>query len=82
MMLDETRPHSLVQGSLFGFAPPEQDLRREKLMGVLDHANQKWGRGTMGIGEGGIKEQRAWAMQRDMLSPRYTTNWNELREVT
>lgn len=82
VMLDDIRPRSLVQGSLFGSAPPEQDLRREKLMSVLDHANQKWGRGTMGIGEGGIKEQRSWAMQRGMLSPRYTTNWDELREVT
>jgi DNA polymerase V len=67
---------------LFDGQPPEQDLRREKLMGVLDKANTKWGGGTMRIGSAGVRAARAWTMRREMLSPAYTTDWNQLREVT
>lgn len=71
-----------MQGSLFDALPPEEDLRREKLMGVLDKANSKWGRGTLGIGSAGVKGARTWTMQRGMLSPCYTTRWDELRTVS
>jgi len=79
VMLDDLRPRGLCQGSLFDTQPAAQDLLREKLMGVLDKANGKWGRGAMGVGV--IKDQKGWAMNRGMLSPRYTTCWRELREV-
>ena len=68
-MLDAIRPKELAQGSLFDALSPEQDLKREKLIGVLDKANTKWGRGTMGIGSAGVRAPREWAMQRGMLSP-------------
>lgn len=79
VMLDDLRPRGLQQGSLFDTQPPAQDLRREKLMGVLDKANGKWGRGSIGVGV--VKDQKGWAMNRDALSPRYTTCWDELRVV-
>lgn len=82
VMLDDLRPRGLVQSGLFDTAPPAQNLRREKLMGVLDTANAKWGRGSMGIGAAGVKKQEAWGMQRGNLSPRYTTDWDELRVVS
>jgi DNA polymerase V len=82
VMLDDLRPRGLVQGGLFDAPAPEQGVRREALMGVLDAANKKWGRGSMGIGAGGVKTQDGWGMQRGNLSPRYTTNWDELRVVT
>lgn len=82
VMLDDIRPKGVMQGSLFDALPPEEDLRREKLMGVLDQANSKWGRGTLGIGSAGVRGARAWAMQRGMLSPCYTTRWDELRTVS
>jgi DNA polymerase V len=80
--LDDLRPRGMQQGSLFDAQPPAQDLRREKLMSVLDKANTKWGRGTMGVGSAGVKSQKGWAMNRGMLSPRYTTCWDELRVVS
>jgi DNA polymerase V len=46
-MLMELGERGVVQGSLFDAPPPAQDLRREKLMGVLDKANGKWGRGSL-----------------------------------
>lgn len=81
VMLDDLRERGVVQGSLFNTAPPEEDLRRETLMRVLDRANAKWGRGTLGIGSAGVKGERDWTMRREMLSPRYTTCWDELRVV-
>lgn len=81
VMLDDLRPRSLVQGSLFNALPEKQDHRRERLMALMDQANQRWGRGTMGVGSVGIKGKRAWSMERGMLSPCYTTNWHELRVV-
>ena len=80
VMLDDLRSKDLQQGSLFDAQPPEQDLRREKLMGVLDKANSKWGRGSIGLGV--IKDQKGWAMLRGNLSPAYTTNWDQLRVVS
>lgn len=82
VMLLDIQERGIRQGQLFDTAPPEHDARRARLMQTLDQANQKWGRGSMGIGHAGIKEQRPWAMQRQNLSPRYTTCWDELRVVS
>ncbi|EPA5494528.1 Y-family DNA polymerase, partial [Escherichia coli] len=48
----------------------------EKLMEVLDHLNAKGGRGTLYFAGQGIQQQ--WAMKREMLSPRYTTRYEDL----
>ncbi|WP_426269249.1 DUF4113 domain-containing protein [Dyella kyungheensis] len=42
----------------------------------------KSGRGSIGIGSAGVKGERDWSMQRGMLSPRYTTQRDELRIVS
>jgi len=76
VMLDDLRPKGLVQGSLFDTAPLDQSSRREKLMSVLDGANRKRGRSTIGIDAAGLREQQGWAMQRGMLSACYTTDWH------
>jgi DNA polymerase V len=80
VMLDDLRPRGMAQGTLFDSMPPERDHRRETLMGVLDRANLKWGRGSIAVGV--VKNQKGWAMNRDALSPRYTTCWEELRVVS
>jgi DNA polymerase V len=51
-------------------------------MNALDRTNSKWGRGTMGIGNAGVKGHRNWTMNRGMLSPCYITIWEELRTVS
>ncbi|WP_316390447.1 Y-family DNA polymerase [Citrobacter farmeri] len=48
----------------------------EKLMEVLDQLNAKGGRGTLYFAGQGIQQQ--WAMKREMLSPRYTTRYEDL----
>jgi len=45
-------------------------------MELVDQINQREGRGTLHIGR--VLAAPAWAMRRDMLSPRYTTRWEEV----
>lgn len=76
VMLLDLRDRVCQQGQLFS-APPE----RAELMRTLDKVNAKWGRGTLGLGSAGLASARSWTMNRQMLSPRYTTCWNELPVV-
>jgi DNA polymerase V len=41
---------------------------------------RRYGRGSIGLGLGhaGIRGGPDWTMKRDMLSPCYTTHWDEL----
>ena len=39
---------------------------------------KRYGRGSIGLGHAGIRGGPDWTMKRDMLSPRYTTHWDEL----
>ncbi len=45
-------------------------------MKVLDHLNAKDGKGTLYFAGQGMSLQ--WAMKREMLSPRYTTRYEDL----
>ena len=55
--------------------PPESD----RLNDCIDALNRKLGRGAVfRLAEG---TSRSWTMRRAHLSPRYTTNWDELPEV-
>jgi len=59
----------------------------EPLMQAFDTINNKYGRGTLKLGCGltGNKPQEEgqdpWKLKRDYLSPRYTTNINEIPKV-
>jgi len=70
------------------------DERRERGMDVLDRINQKFGRGTVGLGAsgwrvGGVRpgERRVggkdgqWRPTLKALSPSYTTRWDQLLRV-
>ena len=45
---------------------------------LLEDVTKKYGRGSIGLGAGGVKGGPDWSMKREMLSPRYTTHWDEL----
>lgn len=45
---------------------------------LLEDVTRRYGRGSIGLGFGGIRGGPDWTMKRDMLSPRYTTHWDEL----
>lgn len=59
------------QASLFG-AHRDND----RLMAVMDRVNAMWGRGTLRSAATGIA--KSWAMRRERMSPRYTTEWDQL----
>ncbi len=48
---------------------------------LLEEASRRYGRGSIGLGHAGIRGGPDWSMKRDMLSPRYTTHWDELPVV-
>ncbi|WP_284762042.1 Y-family DNA polymerase [Arthrobacter sp. efr-133-R2A-63] len=58
---------------------PFENVHEERGIGpLLELVAGKYGRGSIGLGHTGIKGGPDWTMKRDMLSPRYTTHWDEL----
>lgn len=55
---------------------PKTRRGADQLMAAIDQINQKEGRGTVRIGR--IPNKPKWVMRREMLSQRYTTDWDEL----
>ncbi len=65
------------QFSLLSLDSAEHDKRREALMTSLDRINAHVGRGAVRWGAQG-PEHAPWHMQQEHLSPKMTTDWNEL----
>ena len=79
VMLTELGPAaSQRQADLF--AVPANNQKSEKLMGVLDALNTKFGRGTINIAAVGVNQD--WQMRQDRRSPSYTTSWKDLLRVS
>ena len=56
-----------------------ENLHEERGIGtLLESVSKKYGRGSIGLGSAGVRGGPDWSMKRDMLSPRYTTHWDEL----
>lgn len=66
-----------IQADLFSGVDP----RSSALMSVLDQANRRFGRGTMGFGASGWKQKPAWRMRQENLSPAYTQKWDQVLRV-
>jgi DNA polymerase V len=49
------------------------------LMQVMDRINNLWGRGTLRSGAEGVT--KTWRMKRELKSPGYTTDWNQIPVV-
>lgn len=77
VMLFELSPLALGQTDLF-IPPP--DPRRAAVMSVMDQVNRTFGQGTLRL----ASEQRVdeWAMRQALRSPRWTTRWDELPQVS
>lgn len=76
VLLMDFRQRGEFTGDLFADAPrPGAD----RLMAVVDRINAREGRGTVRLGR--IPASPEWAMKREMMSPRYTTRWDELMVV-
>lgn len=62
--------------SLFDAVAPKDD----GLMNAMDTINQRYGRGSIGLGLAG--KDQDWRMRRENLSPSFTTKWADLPCVT
>ncbi|WP_336650711.1 Y-family DNA polymerase [Kocuria rosea] len=49
---------------------------------LIDAVNRRFGTGTLALGRFGTHSPAPWANHQADLSPRYTTEWNELRIVS
>ena len=76
VMLLDLMPAARVQAGLFD-AP--DDPRSKARMKALDALNGRYGRETVAFAATG--RARAWKLRRDLLSKRYTTDWDELLRV-
>lgn len=76
MLLDLVKADR-VQGGLFD---RPDDARSQARMRAIDRLNRRFGRDTVSFAAAGVS-RRGWSMQRGSLSPRYTTNWDELLVV-
>ena len=50
----------------------------DKRMHIIDSLNKKFGSGTISNGRVDLKNKKAWDNKKYYLSPRYTTQWDEL----
>ena len=76
MVLLDLAPEHPEQGSLFW----PRDPKEAALMQAMDEVNRCMGAGTVFVARAGVAP--GWAMRREMVSPRYTTRWEELPVVT
>ena len=53
----------------------------DKRMHIIDSLNKKFGSGTITNGSVRLKNKKTWDNKRYYLSPRYTTQWDELPHV-
>ncbi|MHB9029621.1 MAG: Y-family DNA polymerase [Candidatus Latescibacterota bacterium] len=77
IILSDLVPANQVQTDLFDTVDRDKSKR---LMQALDEVNFRYGAGMLAFAAAGIK--RPWKTKFNRKSPRYTTRWDELREVT
>ena len=88
---DFTNKNYITQGNLFTYdnnslkAISQSDI----CVKILDNVNTKMGKMTLFYGSQGVmkqskikKEESNWRMRSNYRSPFYTTNWNDILEVS
>lgn len=48
---------------------------------LIEHIRSEHGTTAIGLGRAGLQQGPSWQMRREMMSPRYTTHWDELLTV-
>jgi DNA polymerase V len=75
LLLDLRQPGEYT-GDLFAHSQPAV---ADKVMGVLDEINGRWGRGVLRLAS--VPAAPGWAMRRDLMSRSYTTKIDQLWTV-
>ena len=75
ILLDLVAEEKHRQQDMFGITEEIDD--KKGLFRVIDKINNEFGRGSIMLGSEGIKG-KGWKLKSEFISPRYTTNWQEL----
>ena len=57
----------------------DEHPKHRKLMNVMDQMNSKYGVKKLKIGSQAL--DKTWKMRQDLLSPNYTTKWNDILTI-
>jgi DNA polymerase V len=75
IMLGDIAPVGVVQADLL----EPSTTSDTKLMHAIDGLNNRFGRGTVKVSTGGLRDE--WAMRQERRSPNYTTDWEAVPAV-
>lgn len=79
--LSKINPKGALQTDLFAPNPQYSgNPKSDALMLVMDQMNHRMGKGSLQLANSGLQQQ-SWKMNRNLMSPRCTTRWNELQVV-
>ncbi len=73
VIMQGLQPENIQQGNVFSQSYEPQ--KQQRLMETIDRLNTTMGKNTIYWAASGSEN---WATKQDNVSPRYTTNWNEL----
>ncbi|MHC6175381.1 Y-family DNA polymerase [Glutamicibacter sp. X7] len=59
----------------------DQEAQGESVGSVVQQVSARFGAKAIGLGVAGLAADRQWSMKREHMSPRYTTEWDELLTV-
>lgn len=76
VLLFDLVPQGELQADLLGYVNLEQDTRSQSRLAAVDHIADRFGKGR--IGYAAEKLSVKWQPKKQLRSPRYTTNWDEL----
>ncbi len=80
VFLSKITRQEVLQADLFGTFSLEDHHTKGRLMQAVDWVNKLWGNDTLFLGAQGIT--RGWQMKQLRRSPRYTTGWQEILQIT
>lgn len=82
VILSEIAAKGALQEDIFAPNPTYSgNPKQAKLMALMDQLNLTSGKNTLFLAAAGIPDKQGWHMKRDLMSPRYTTCWEELLTV-
>lgn len=82
VVLSEIAPKGALQEDIFAPNPTYSgNPKQAKLMALMDQLNLTAGKNTLFLAAAGMPDKQGWHMKRNLMSPRYTTRWNELLKV-
>jgi DNA polymerase V len=72
-------PEDALQTDLLGFVDGTRHDRAKARMQALDTINTRWGKGKIYYAAEDLS--KSWQPKRNIRSPRYVSDWNELPEA-